>query len=261
MYLLIRPRPEDLVNFKFQWFFFRFLIFCLFELHRLAIGLDTLLVTWSISICAEGGLVTYTWYGSAIRNMKPIFVRIGFLQSYLFVFRIEIWFWNEIQNSRLGRFALFLCLYQAREIKLRRISLLARLRWFVLRWLRFRWMVYSIVVHHVLWLRIHIFLLSSTALIEFWPSIIKVSSFKWTIDLNVIDKRFFREAEIEWIITVLDCFLSLVWHCRHKFLVLLHKFLTARQHSLAPDPWALLNPRLVFWIHFRAALLFLPNSK
>ena len=193
--------------------------------------------------------------------MEPIFVHIWFLQSYLFLFRIEIWFWNEIQDSSLGWFALFLCLHQARKIKLRRISLLSRSRWFALRWLRFRRMIHGVVIHHVLRLRVHIFLLGSTTLIEFRTSVIKVSSFKRTIDLDVIDERFFREAEIEWIITVLDCFLSLVWHCRHEFLVLLHKFLTARQHSLAPDARALLNPRLVFWIHIRAALLFLPNSK
>ena len=35
--LLVGPWSYNLVNFKFQWFFFSFLIFCLFELQRLAI--------------------------------------------------------------------------------------------------------------------------------------------------------------------------------------------------------------------------------
>jgi len=112
VYLLVRSRSEYLVNFKFQWFFFSFLIFWLFELNRLAIWQDSLLVRRGITISAKGGLVSYTWQRGAVGGMEPVIVRIWLLQSYLFLLRIEIWFWNEIQYGRLARPALLLCLYE-----------------------------------------------------------------------------------------------------------------------------------------------------
>ena len=75
---------------------------------------------------------------------------------------------------------------------------------------------------------------------------VEIASFEGTIGLDVVDGGL-REAEVERVVAVLDGGLdSLVWHGLHELLVLLHEFLTARQHSLTPDAWPLLHSRLVF---------------
>ena len=75
---------------------------------------------------------------------------------------------------------------------------------------------------------------------------VEITSFERAIGLNVVD-RGLREAEVERVVAVFNGGLdSLVWHGFHELPVLLHEFLTARQHSLTSDAWPLLHSRLVF---------------
>ena len=171
---------------------------------------------------------------------------------------MEIWFGNEIEHGFISGGWSFYCAFVL-EIKLRSSSLLALSKDFLRLTLVLSHssLVDCIIVHHILSLAVHLFRLNTTHILDFRSIAIEITSFKWTVNLDVVDWSLW-ETQVERVVQEAVRLLNILFFLRrlyiirnswYKQIVLLFENLAASENVLAFDARFLPCTRLMFWIH------------